>query len=125
MDLDFDPATGMLDAAFRSIDPSTQLPPDLLAGFLPPEDGTGRGEGYISYLVQSNPGLTTGTQIRNVADVSFDFAKTIATDQVDDEDPTQGVDPSKQDLLTIDAGPPTSLPYRLYCLPPRPPRHST
>ena len=77
-------------------------------GFLPPEDGTGRGEGYVSYTVQPKAGLATGTAIRNVALVTFDQNIAIATDQVNDDDPSQGVDPAKQALVTIDAGAPTS-----------------
>ena len=50
----------------------------------------------------------TGTQITNVALVSFDEQLPIATDQVNDDDPTQGIDPTKEALDTIDAGPPTS-----------------
>ena len=42
--------TRQLTVTFQSIDPSTQLPPSVLTGFLPPEDGTGRGEGYVSYF---------------------------------------------------------------------------
>jgi RHS repeat-associated protein len=101
--------TGQLYARFQSIDPNTSLPPsDVLTGFLPPEDGTGCGQGYFSYMVQPNTGLTTGTQIHNVALVSFDGAQAIATDQVDDSDPTKGTDPAKECLNTIDAAPPTS-----------------
>jgi RHS repeat-associated protein len=43
-------------ARFFSIDPATFLPPDVLTGFLPPEDGTGRGKGHISYTVLPGPG---------------------------------------------------------------------
>ncbi len=100
--------TGLVTAQFYSIDPSTGLPPGVLVGFLPPEDGTGRGMGYFSYTVMPVAGLPTGTQIRNVADVSFDEQPIIATDQVSDTDPTQGVDATKQALVTIDAGAPTS-----------------
>ena len=39
----------------------------MLIGFLPPEDGTGRGLGYFSYTVMARAGLPTGTQFRNVA----------------------------------------------------------
>ena len=78
----------------------------MLTGFLPPEDGTGRGMGYVSYTVNPKTGLSTGTQIRNVANVSFDEEQIVATDQVNDEDPTQGVDPNKQSLVTIDTGAP-------------------
>ena len=106
--LDFDPGTGTFNASFQSIDPNTDLPPDVLTGFLPPEDGTGRGDGYVSFLIQAKAGLPTGTQIRNVAQIQFDLGEIIATDQVNDDDPSQGVDPTKQALNTIDAGPPTS-----------------
>jgi hypothetical protein len=108
IEVGLDPATGDVYARFQSIDPSTDLPPDVLTGFLPPEDGTGRGEGFISFIVDPKPNLPTGTQIHNVASITFDLGQTIATDQVNDEDPSQGVDPSKQALNTIDAGPPTS-----------------
>lgn len=102
-------ATGEVYAIFQSIDPATGLPPsNPLVGFLPPEDGSGRGDGSISFSVSPVRGLPTGTQIRNVADITFDQGLTISTDQVNDEDPTQGVDPDKQALVTIDAGPPTS-----------------
>jgi len=100
--------TGLITAQVFSIDPVTELPPDVLTGFLPPEDGTGRGQGFITYSILANAGLPTGTAIRNVADVSFDETPIIATDQVSETDPTQGTDPSKEALVTIDAGPPTS-----------------
>ncbi len=103
-----DTSTGQVYTTFQSVDPSTDLPPNVLTGFLPPEDGTGRGMGYISFLIQPNPGLPTGTQIRNVALISFDEQPSIATDQVNDEAPSEGVDPSKEALITIDGGPPTS-----------------
>ena len=103
-----DTATGQVYATFTSIDPDTDLPPDVLTGFLPPEDGSGRGMGYVSYMIQPNANLATGTQIRNVALVTFDPNAPIATDQVSDEDPTQGIDPTKQALVTIDSGPPKS-----------------
>ena len=106
--ISLNPSTGVLAAVFQSIDPNTQLPPDILTGFLPPEDGTGRGMGYLSFIIDPKSGLPTGTQIRNVALITFDANPAIATDQVNDEDPTQGVDPSKQALNTIDSGPPAS-----------------
>ncbi len=100
--------TDTVFATFISVDPATGLPPDVLTGFLPPEDGTGRGMGKIDYTIQAMPGLPTGTQIRNVANINFDENGLIATDQVDDEDPSQGIDTSKQALVTIDSGAPTS-----------------
>ena len=81
-------------------------PANVLTGFLPPENGTGRGMGYVSYMIVPNPGLPTGTQIRNVAIIAFDDNPPIATDQVNDNDPSQGIDPTRQDLITIDSGAP-------------------
>ena len=65
-------------------------------------------KGYIRYVVRPKSGLPTGTAIRNVALITFDRGETIATDQVDPHDPTQGVDPAKQALVTIDVTAPTS-----------------
>ena len=106
--LSIDLATGLVSATFQSIDPNTDLPPDALAGFLPPEDGTGRGMGHVSYIVEQKPNLATGTALRNVASVTFDQNAAITTNQVDDSDASKGTDPTKEDLLTIDAGAPTS-----------------
>jgi hypothetical protein len=100
--------TGLLTVTFQSIDPGSGLPPAPAAGFLPPEDGTGRGVGFVSYSIQPKTGLVTGTQIRNIASVTLDSNPAIATDQVDDRDSSLGVDPNKQALVTIDAGAPTS-----------------
>jgi RHS repeat-associated protein len=105
---DFDPASGLITVTFQSIDPTTQLPPDVLAGFLPPEDGTGRGQGHISYLVESRANVATGTEIRNIALIRFDANTVIATNQIDPHDPSLGTDPTKEALVTIDADGPTS-----------------
>jgi hypothetical protein len=99
---------GQVYAIFRSIDANTDLPPDVLTGFLPPEDGTGRGMGYFSYTIRPKPNLATGTQIRNAALITFDANPSIATDQLDENDASKGTDPSKEALVTIDGGPPTS-----------------
>jgi PKD repeat protein len=106
--VDLDLATGRVTACFYSIDPDTGLPPTVDIGFLLPEDGTGRGMGHISYIIQPKADLTTGTEIRNVALISFDGQPQIATNQVNPHDPSQGTDPSKECLNTIDAGVPTS-----------------
>jgi RHS repeat-associated protein len=108
IELGLNALTGRVTATFQSINPRTQLPPDVLTGFLPPENGTGRGMGYFSYTVSPKANLPTGTQIRNVASITFDANLPITTDQVDPHDPSKGIDPAKQDLNTIDAGPPTS-----------------
>ncbi|MGA2499470.1 MAG: RHS repeat-associated core domain-containing protein, partial [Tepidisphaeraceae bacterium] len=100
--------TGQVFARFQSIDPTTGLPPNVLTGFLPPEDGTGRGMGYFSYTVKPKAGLPTGAETHSVALISFDGQPQIATDQVDPENPAAGTDPAKECLNTIDSGRPTS-----------------
>jgi RHS repeat-associated protein len=107
--LNLNPATGVFTASLQLIDPTTELPPaSVLTGFLAPEDGTGRGIGYVGFTISPKASLATGTQIRNVANISFDYAPNIATDQVDDRDPTKGIDPNKEALVTIDSTAPSS-----------------
>jgi len=103
-----DLATGLVSVDLFCIDPETGLPPPVEVGFLPPEDGTGRGKGYFSYVIRPRAGLASGTEIRNVAVITFDFGEVIATNQVDPHDPGQGTDPNKEALVTIDASTPTS-----------------
>ena len=100
--------SGLITATFRSIDPNTSLPPPVNIGFLPPENGTGRGQGHVSYTVLAKSGVTTGTQLRNVALISFDNQPSISTDQIDPNNAAAGIDPNKQALVTIDAIAPTS-----------------
>ena len=86
--------TGLVTWTFTSIDPTTgAAPTGLLAGFLPPDDSEGDGEGYVTYTVQPKPGLTTGTTISAQASVVFDTNAPLNT-------PTF--------VNTIDTGPPTS-----------------
>jgi RHS repeat-associated protein len=103
-----DAETGTVFVHYLSIDPNTSLPPDVLTGFLPPEDGTGRGQGHVSYSVNPKSSLPSGTAIRNVALISFDHQPIIATNQIDPHDPSKGTDATKEALNTIDAGGPTS-----------------
>jgi hypothetical protein len=80
----------------------------VLTGFLPPEDGTGRGQGHFSYVIRLKDGVPSGTRIRNVALIQFDFGLTIGTHQVDPHDPSKGTDPQREYLNTVDAAPPQS-----------------
>jgi len=89
-----DQATGVVTWTFLSIDPSTgQLPLGVNDGFLPVENGTGRGIGSVSFDVTPKPGLASGTTISNTATVVFDTNAPIATNTTTN---------------TIDAGAPTS-----------------
>lgn len=100
--------TGLVVATFQALNPETSLPPVASTGFLPPEDETGRGTGYLTYVIKPKPNLATGTKIPNIATIVFDTNPAITTDQIDTDDPSKGVDPAKQALLTIDAAGPTS-----------------
>ncbi len=89
------PSNGVLTWLMKSIDPVTgQLVTDPLAGFLPPDNAQGQGEGYVTYTIVPSNGLGTGTQITNQASIVFDLNAAIPT-------------PTTTNL--IDATPPTSL----------------
>ncbi len=103
-----DLSTGEVYAFFYSVVSWTGLPPAVGIGFLPPEDGTGRGMGYVNYNIKAKPDLATGTELRNIAYITFDFLETIATNQIDPHDPSAGTDPDLECLITIDAGLPDS-----------------
>jgi YD repeat-containing protein len=108
IDASYNPATGRMVVRFTTIDKATGLPPAVEYGFLPAEDDTGRGKGFVSYAVSPLPALTTSTEIRSVAVINFDFSYDIQTNQVDPHDPSKGTDPNKEALVTIDATAPTS-----------------
>jgi len=78
--------TGRLVWRFRTIDPETgDLPEDALAGFLPPNDDTGRGEGHITFAVRIRPEVEIGTRIYNKAVIVFDNEESIITNEVVNE----------------------------------------
>ena len=106
-------ATGRVSATFQSIDPQTNLPPDVLVGFLPPEDGNGIGKGFFSFTIRPRADLPTGTVLKNVALISFDGQGIIATNQSNPFDP-QSADPNDpilNALNTIDNSPPAALSF--------------
>ena len=106
IDAEVDPASGIVAVIFQAVDPVTGLPPDPLSGVLPPEDGTGNGMGYFKFTVKALPTVVDNTPIRNIAIIQFDSNDVIPTNQVDPLDPTQGTDPNREALVTIDALPP-------------------
>ena len=78
-----DPQTGKVEWRLITIDTGTEMfPEDALAGFLPPEDGTGRGMGFITYSIQPKTTLSAGTQITNKASIVFDTNDPIETNTV-------------------------------------------
>ncbi|MGO9114375.1 MAG: beta strand repeat-containing protein, partial [Thermoguttaceae bacterium] len=92
--LDFNVQTGLLTVAFTSLDPATgEAPTGVFDGFLPPDNSSGIGEGYVQYTVQPKNDLTTGATISQQASVVFDINAAIMTNAA---------------VNTIDSGPPTS-----------------
>ena len=78
MDID----TRTVSAVFESIDPETgEFTTDVLAGFLYPNDETHRGEGQFSYRVSLKNDLPDGYQIKNHAEIYFDFNEPIVTNE--------------------------------------------
>src|SRR5262249_32595021 len=73
VDAGFDASTRTATWALTAIDPATgQLDARPTAGFLPPDDATGRGEGYVSFSASPPPGSTTGTVVSEAASIVFD-----------------------------------------------------
>jgi hypothetical protein len=77
-----DPTARRLTWRFISLDPVTGLPPeDSLAGFLPPNVNPPEGEGSVLFTVMPKEDLTTGTEIRNRATITFDTNAPIETQE--------------------------------------------
>jgi hypothetical protein len=75
--------TGQVNWTLRTLDPETgESPEDPLAGFLPPNDETGRGEGHVAFSVKPRSGLAMGTVITNQASIVFDTETSIVTNEV-------------------------------------------
>ncbi len=74
---------GRMEWYLKVIDTATgDLPADPLAGFLPPEDGSGRGQGYVTFSVKPKADVPMGTTIRNKAAIVFDANAPIETNEV-------------------------------------------
>jgi RHS repeat-associated protein len=72
--------TRTLTWTFATLDPTTlDSPADALGGFLPPDNATGQGTGFVSYAVDPVSGLASGTAIDATASVVFDFNVPIST----------------------------------------------
>ena len=81
VNLDYE--TRELSASFMAVDPESGfMLQDLTTGILYPNDENGRGEGYITYTIESKAGLSTGTKLNNVADIYFDFNDVIPTPEL-------------------------------------------
>jgi uncharacterized repeat protein (TIGR01451 family) len=92
------PGTGTLTWTMQSIDPTTgAAPADPLAGFLPPDNTSKQGEGFVIFTVQPKGGLANGTTIQNTASIVFDKNAAIntntVTNTIDSVYPTSSVNP--------------------------------
>ncbi|MFN8256947.1 MAG: PKD domain-containing protein [Bacteroidales bacterium] len=71
---------GRIYLKFSSLDPITrELTDDPDAGFLPPNNSTRRGEGYIMFSVKQKPNLQHGTVLDAQAKIFFDQNEPILT----------------------------------------------
>ncbi len=79
----FNLLSGCFRTTLRQLDPETgELPADPFAGILAPEDGTGRGQGHLSYSVNTKGNLEDGVVISNRASIIFDVNEPILTNEV-------------------------------------------
>lgn len=77
-----DLATGKVTWVLRHLDPETgDLPTDVLAGFLPPNDTSGRGEGYVSFTIKPKATTPLGIRITNKSSIVFDTNQPIETNE--------------------------------------------
>jgi RHS repeat-associated protein len=92
-----DADTGILTWTMQSIDTTTGAGvTDPAAGFLPPNNSSHQGEGYVTFTVMPKSGLTNGTAIYNQAAIVFDANASISTNKVtntiDSAYPTSNID---------------------------------
>jgi hypothetical protein len=83
----------------QSIDPATGLPPDdAFKGFLPVNDTTGKGEGFVNFTIVPSSSDQTGDSLKAKASIVFDINAPIETNEavniVDARPPTSTVLPS-------------------------------
>jgi uncharacterized repeat protein (TIGR01451 family) len=83
INLTFNPQIGRLECRLSALDTNTGFfPVDALTGFLPPENGTGRGQGHLRFTVKPKAPTPIGTGITNVASIVFDGNDAINTPEV-------------------------------------------
>ncbi len=93
-----DSTTGLATWILSALDPDTlDLPADPDLGLLQPEDGSGRGSGFVSYTIRARDTLPTGTTIPAMASIVFDTNAAIATpaifNTIDAAAPTASLSP--------------------------------
>ncbi|HWE54116.1 MAG TPA: carboxypeptidase regulatory-like domain-containing protein [Acidimicrobiales bacterium] len=91
-------ANGVITWMFSTIDPATgDIDSAVNAGFLPPDNAAGDGEGFVSWVGTAKPGLLTGAVVTGQASIVFDRNAAISTpvwsNTVDATAPTSSVTP--------------------------------
>lgn len=94
----FDIAARTLRWTMRSLDPLTNdVPDEIDRGLLPPNDASGRGEGYVRFVIKPRSAVVDGTKIRNQARIVFDTNPPIDTNvwmnRIDTKPPVSRVRP--------------------------------
>jgi Carboxypeptidase regulatory-like domain len=94
----YDPVAATITWTFSTVDPTTgDLDSAADAGFLPPDDAAGDGEGYVGYTAQTEAGLPTGSAVDDQATIVFDRNAPISTpvwsNAIDNTIPTAAVTP--------------------------------
>lgn len=70
----------IVTVTFSSLDTATgEVTDDPLAGFLPPNDASHRGEGHFSYRVNLKNNVQDNYEVKNTAHIIFDANEPIAT----------------------------------------------
>lgn len=83
VDAELNAITRELTVVFTSLDPATNdVPFDPFAGFLPPDDATGRGDGFLTYTIAPKSGLANATDFTGIANIVFDTEDALATPTV-------------------------------------------
>ncbi len=78
-----DVTTGVASWTLTTLDPATgQRPADPFMGFLPPDDETGIGEGFVSYTIRPRRDAVTGDVVDAEARIVFDINEPIDTPRI-------------------------------------------
>jgi hypothetical protein len=90
-----DVATRVARFRFSTLGPNRQPPTNPFVGFLPVNDQTGRGQGFVTFSVKPLGTVATGTEVALQASIKFDanapVPTNVATNLVDSELPSSSV----------------------------------
>ncbi|MEQ1832300.1 MAG: hypothetical protein ABL977_04530 [Candidatus Eisenbacteria bacterium] len=67
-----DPVSRLATFTFTTLDVNRQPPTDPLVGFLPPNDTSGRGQGFITFSIRARADAEEGAVVSTTASIRFD-----------------------------------------------------